>query len=169
MKTIFFFILMSAATLFAAAQSKGTVKLYGYGQWVSRGKAPEIDENTGLRTSAGAGRNYFLYATSVTRIYPTEIWIEGTRYGVSLNSIGTTPVEYSDETNIGAPKKLLVPKTTRKVIQLVPTKVTVGKGKSAKALTLAKSNAVVLVYKQGGKTYYTTLASLNDLETAAGQ
>lgn len=163
MKMIFFLIAALSFSMGCQAQEKGTLKLYGYVQRVSGGKAPEMNETTGLRTGGRSGRNYRLYTVSPKRIYPSELWIEGVRYGVSATTVTHTPVEYGDDNNIGAPKKVLVPKTTEQVLQLGPVAATEDKSRSVKVKSLAAKNAVVLVYKQGGKFYYQTLASLGDL------
>lgn len=166
MKTTFFLLFAFTIGFAGLAQSKGTIKLYGFGQNVSRGKAPEMNPETGLRTSAGAGKNYYLYAVSSSRIYPTEIWIEGTKFGVTIRFV-ETPVKYSDAGDVNAPAKLLVPKTSQRVIQLAPSAVVKGKSVGTKAKSLASSNDVVLVYKQNGKFYYNTLKALSNLADAA--
>ncbi len=148
------------------AQSKGTAKLYGYQQAVSGGKSPEVNAD-GLKTSEGQGKNYFIYAASTGRIYTAEIWLDGVRFNTTNKTIKQTPVEYSDEQNMGAAKKTLVPKTTKTVIKVDPTPFVKETVKGTKAKTLAQTNAVVLVYKQAGKFYYATLKELLDLEGAA--
>ena len=153
----------------ATAQEKGAVTLYGYYQPVSRGKAPEMNADTGLRTSEGQGRNYLLYAVSASRIYPAEIWIKGTRMGVTIKTITETPVEHGDDANIGSPKKRLVPKTSQRVTQLLLTPAVDGKNLGIKAKNLAQTNELVLVYKQAGKFYYNVLPSLTALSSAPAQ
>lgn len=165
MKMIFFLIAVFSFSLGCHSQGRGTIKLYGYVQSVSGGKAPEMDANTGLRTGGPSRKNYRLYTVSKTRIYPSELWIEGARYGFSTTPIKKTPVEYIDDGNIGAPKKELVPKTAGQVLQLVPVSSSVAKPVNGKAKSLSTKNAVVLVYKQGAKFYYSTLASLSSLES----
>lgn len=161
------FIALSLFTaLSAAAQTKGNATLYGYVQYVSRGKAPEPDAG-GLKTSEGARKNYVLYAASSSRIYPLEIWVEGVRYGVSVRTV-QTPVEYGDEAGVGLPKEVLVPKTAKTVIQLAPAPGRAPKTTSATGKRLAGANEVVLIYKQNGKLVYSTQAKLKKLAAAAG-
>lgn len=160
MKAVFFLCALLCLGLFASSQTKGNVKLYGYRQAVSQGKAPEIDENTKTRISEGAGKNYYLYALSSSKIVPVEAWIEGRHYGLTAKIITNTPVEYGDENNIGSPKKVLVPKTTQKVFQLTIMPPVEGKSTGKNAKPLSKANEFVLVYKQNGKFYYTYLKSL---------
>ena len=164
------FLLLSAfvlATLGGRAQTKGTAMLYGYVQQVSKGKAPEISD--GPQQSSGFGKNYFLYAASSTRIYPAEIWLNGERYGVGFSTIKATPVEWGNSRNVGSPKRVLVPKTTQQVLQLELKGQMEEKAIGKAAQSLAKTSAVVLVYKQGGKFYYTTLKKLDELERASLQ
>lgn len=169
MKKIFFLFGAICLGLMLHPQPRGTIKLYGFKQTVSSGKAPETTEGSDTKTSSGAGKNYFLYAVSSSRIYPSELWIEGARYGVTIKSITKTPVEYRDEANIGSSKKLLVPKTSQNVIQLIPAPSIKSKSVGTKAKALSKTNELVVVYKRAGKFYYDTLKTLSDLEGAAMQ
>jgi hypothetical protein len=154
----------------AMAQPKGNIKLYGYEQYVSSGRAPDINPQTGLPTSSGAGKNYYLYAVSTSRIYPSELWIAGKKFGVTVNTLTQTPVEYSDETIAGLPKKLLVPKTDHYVIQLIPSlSIEAKSGGGNEAKNQAALNSLVLVYKQNGKFYYSALKSLALLDRASAQ
>lgn len=168
MKTIFFLLITVLTGISCSAQSKGNIKLYGFEQAVAGGKAPDINEK-GLRVSKGGGKNYFLYAQSASRIYPTEIWVEGTRYGVTIKTIEKTPVEYGDDMNVGSPKKVLIPKTSQKLVQLIPNSSTESKTSGTKAKTLAQTNELVVVYKQGSKFYYQVLPRLSRLDGAAMQ
>lgn len=169
MKKIIIFAILILAGSMSYAQSRGKVRLYAFEQNVSRGKAPEISEGSEPQTSSGSGKNYRLYAVSTSRIYPVELWIDGVKYGVTMNTIKQTPVEYEDAGNIGAPKKTLVPKTTGMVIQLIPIAATSNKSVGKNAKTLAASNEMVLVYKQNGKFYYSALKKVTELEGAAMQ
>ena len=82
--------------------------------------------------------------------------------------IKETPVQY---TNINArnPEPVtLVPQTTDRVLQLIPTPYT-GIKNYPKARQLASSNEVVAVYKQGGAIQYKTLKLLTALGTQSMQ
>src|SRR5688572_7654960 len=114
MKRIIFCLSIICLSLATMAQTQANVRLYGYKLYVSGGKGPEVTEGSTTKVSEGAGKNYFLYAVSSSRIYPSEIWIEGIRYGVTIKSIPKTPVEMSESGNIGAPAKQLVPATKNK-------------------------------------------------------
>lgn len=168
MRLFFFSLVVFSLSLSCSAQRKGSIQLYGFEQTVSGGKAPEINDR-GLRVSEGGGKNYFLYAVSPGRIYPVEVWIHGTRYGTTMKTIAETPVEYGDEQNIGSPKKLLVPKTTRKVLQIIPAADTGSKIAGTRIKTTAKNNALVLVYQMAGKFYYQVLPRLSKIDGAAMQ
>ncbi|MBB1284916.1 hypothetical protein HRH25_11085 [Flavisolibacter sp. BT320] len=169
MKKLFLVGFLLSFIIAASAQEKGTVKLYGYYQAVSAGKAPEMNPETGLRTSSGQGKNYFLYAVSSSRVYPAEIWVEGTRMGVTIRTITTSPVMYGDDANIGSPKKELVPKTAQRVTQLILAPAAEGKDFGNRGKTLAETNEIVLVYKQNGKFYYSVLPKLTALDSAVAQ
>ncbi|HEU4901619.1 MAG TPA: hypothetical protein VFT06_02480 [Flavisolibacter sp.] len=168
MKTFLFLLTAISVCASCSAQRKGNIRLYGFEQAVAGGKAPDRNDK-GLRVSKGGGKNYFLYAVSSSRIYPTEIWVEGTRFGATIKTIEQTPVEYGDETNIGSPKKVLIPKTSQKVVQLIPNASTESKESYARAKNLAQKNELVVVYKQNGRFYYQTLARLTSLNSAAMQ
>lgn len=161
--------LLLSSILITSAQEKGRAKLFGYYQPVSAGKAPEINPETGLRTSGGQGKNYFLYAVSSSRIYPVEIWIEGARLGVTIKTITTTPVLHGDDANIGSPKQELVPQTSQRVTQLILTPAAAEKNLGDRARLLAQTNEVVLVYKQDGRFQYSILPKLTRLNSAAAQ
>jgi hypothetical protein len=169
MKKLLFLSAIVFLNFSSYAQAEGTIKLYGFKQLVSGGRAPDIVAGTTTKTSNGAGRNYFIYAASSSRIYPSEMWIEGVRYGVSVRLIAKTPVEYSDEANVGSPKKVLVPKTSKKVIQLTPIPAMVSKSIPVKPQALAASNELVVLYKQNGKFYYAAIKALSGMVGAAMQ
>lgn len=161
-------IILALASFVSFGQRKGNVQLYGYKQSVSGGKGPETGGNHPAQNNS-AGKNYFLYAASDDRIYPTEVWVEGTRYGVSIKTVEKTPIEYDDGTNIGAPAKVLVPKTKKKIVQLVLIGGLKPKVETSTAGKLAATNALVLVYKTKGKLYQNTLPLLTELQSANRQ
>lgn len=150
------------------AQTKGDAKIYGYTQSVSGGAAPDRSLEPGS-VSGSAGTNYFIYLQSgkATRIYPSELWLDGNLYGVQVKAIAKTPVTL-ESPDPALHKKVLVPQTTQRVVRLVPISAN-GVKKSAKGESLSKTNAVVAVYKQGGKFYYVVLSELNSLSSAALQ
>ena len=167
--TLFFF---GSATV--QGQTAKNVSLYGFKQPVISGASPKVtyseggQENTAPRVSKF---NYMFYIAgpSNTRIYPVEIWLMGKQYGVKSSDIKKTPVVH---TNSNIPEfseaKVLVPKTTKKVLQLHTTTANSQKGLAA-AKTKAQSNELVVVYKMGGKFYYAAIKKLTLLDPMAMQ
>lgn len=170
MKKFFFTFFVLAGFLSCKAQSKGSISLYGYKQAVLPGTIPKgvTDENgKEVEIEYKPRYNYFIYTASNARIYPVEIWINGQAYAVKTNEISQTPVEHFNPT--GSPengeKTILVPKTSKKVIQitLAPSIST----QNAKAKTLSDTNELVLIYKQNGRSYYSSLKKIKELEAVA--
>lgn len=149
-------------------------RLYGYSQVVTPGIAArgDIDANgntTGKKQETRYSYQIFLVTAAKTRVYPVELWIKGNPYSARPEAVQQTPVEQVDDNVPAYPqKKVLVPKTTQKVTRLVPAP-HIGSKTSAKAKQLAGTNEVVLVYKQGGKTYHKTLKQLTPLPPASRQ
>jgi hypothetical protein len=169
-KIISLALLIFAINFIAQAQTKGNAKIYGYVQSVSGGASPNRSEPPELQNNKGAGNNYYIYLAlgTASRIYPSEIWIKGDLYGVQTKPIKKTPVVMESEVFAPTEERILVPKTTQKVTQLIPV-ASNGEKTSAKRESLAKSNDVVVVYKLAGKFYYATLKSLTSLQNAAMQ
>ena len=156
------------------AQTRTDVRIYGYIQPVSRGVSPEtnIDE-AGNLISKGIkpGSNYFIYITGPsTRIYPIEMWVKGEQYSAKAEAVNKTPVQMGDPAIPDGPNLItLVPKTSKKVMTLIPGNA-VFPGKSlAIAKSKAKVNELVVVYKMNGKLYYALLEKLNIIERASMQ
>lgn len=154
------------------AQTKGNAVLYGYKQAVLPGANPRvISEETGEveNVMKKANYNYFFYMSSTARLYPSEIWIDGEGHSVKVETVKKTPVEIINSNTPLSPKKTtLVPKTTRRVIQLTPTPQISGK-KMLKVKNLSRTHELVVVYKMNGKFYYQTMKKLIVLEAAAMQ
>ena len=149
------------------AQSKGSLTLYGFKQNVSGGAPPDRSQGPGQDYKVYKGINYMVYATAPFSFQPLEIWLDGVRYSVSV-SVVPTPVLYGDEANIGSPKKTIVPKTGQKVLKLVPIIFKGGKVTYVSAARkLSKTNELVVVYKQAGKIYFSSLRTLTVLEGGA--
>ncbi|MFN2439942.1 MAG: hypothetical protein ABR503_12135 [Chitinophagaceae bacterium] len=157
---------------FVKAQTRTDVKIYGYIQPVSSGVSPPvaIDEE-GNVSSRGIkrGSNYFIYLTgpASVRIYPIEMWVNGEPYSAKPETINKTPIEKADPSFPDGPKKItLVPKTTKKVMMLVPGTASFTNKSLANAKSLAKTNELVVVYKMNGKLYYSLLKKLQTIERA---
>src|SRR5690348_16920115 len=96
------------------AETKGTAERYGFKEPVVSGKHPdnvveEGDNKSKPEAASGGAANYFIYLQSPVRVYPSELWLNGSPYAVSIETV-TTPVE-RDNGTIGGGKKKLVPKT----------------------------------------------------------
>jgi hypothetical protein len=162
-------ITLGLAALFAAAlhaQSKGTIKIYGYRQAVVGGVSQRTISENGASSEVPVKPrfNYRIYTVSASAITPLEIWIKGEAFSVSQSPV-EAPVVYTSPNNPIRPTTItLVPKTTKKVLQVSPEPLQ--GGGTAKAKTLAKANELVLVYKANGRTFYQTLKKLETMEPA---
>jgi len=163
MKQVYFLAALIFFSISSVAQVEGASKLYGYKQEVMPGTI-RVDEN-GRQVRPKPRYNYFIYLASSTKVSPTEIWIDGKAYSVNTLAVEKTPVEYE---STGSQKPVvLVPKTTRRVLQLSP--LTEISQAGTKGKTLSAKNELVIIYKGGGKTYYKTLPKFTMLEMLAMQ
>lgn len=169
MKPLFLFSLLFM-TLTAAAQTRGGARLYGYRQPVVRGAAPDrVQEEGGSEraTTRKEGNNYYLYLSAPARVVPQEMWINGTPYSVSYSPVPEKPVVLSRSVvAVGVEEITLVPQTGDYVWKLTPAppvehKLT-GVGRK-----LSQGAGLVVVYRQGGKLYYSTLKELQLLDAAS--
>ena len=174
MKPLFFLLtLLLAGSALQAQHSKDS--LYGFVQPVSPGvaAAKRVTNDAGQvveRKAEGTRYNYFIYLSTQasTRVYPIEIWLRGEQFSALPKAV-STPVEQTSNLVPGRPQKtVLVPKTTQKVTQLEPAPFVAQKS-NTKAAQLALENELVVVYKQGGKTYIKTLKTLKELSPKALQ
>jgi hypothetical protein len=156
-------------TLAAGAQMKGSAKIYAYKQGSSRGAAPRMDEQGNvIHSNKEATYNYYLYLVSSKRVYPSQVWVDNTLYDVNYKKVNS-PVEMENvNLPINTSKKVLVPKTSSTVLQLTPVKTSQGKS-SFKLSGNVKANELVVIYKQNGRFYYSSLRKLPVLESAALQ
>jgi hypothetical protein len=168
MKRILLFTLFSfAATVVIKAQSKGNIKVYAYRQSVLSGKTPEVilNEDGTTETRKTAAENYWIYTSSSSRIYPTEIWIKGKQYRIHTEPITRLPVTYTTQ---DGKEKILVPKSNNKILRIVPKEGTPEK-KLNKGRTLAVDNEVVILYSLHGKYYYEAIKKFTSLPAQAMQ
>jgi len=155
---LFTFLLFTASALFA--QKKGTVKIDAYKQSVIAGKAPGgiiTEGGTAPEAKHKASEAIFIYTSSSVMIEPLSIWIKGKEYRVEAEKV-TTPVMLH-------PKKELVPRTTNKVLRLIP-KDGLPKKHFAMGKSLANKNDVVVFYVQNGKYYYAIVEKFSSLLAA---
>lgn len=163
MMTLLLAVLLAAAS---QAQTKGTIKIYGYKQPVVGGVAQRtISENGKSNEAAVKPRfNYRIYTASSSNITPVELWINGKAFSVS-QSLVESPVIYTSTNNPANPVSvILVPKTNKKVLQLGLEEPK--RSASAKAKTWAKTNELVLIYKVNGRTFYQVMKRLEVMEIA---
>ena len=166
MKQFYFLFIAVLTSFFSFAQVEGASKVYGYKQKVMPGTI-RVDEN-GNAVPKKSQYNYYIYLASTSKVTPNELWINGEAYSVTAVEVKTTPVEYKNPTTNDRNSKILVPKTSRRVLQLSPSVDKLQKG-NTKAKTLSLKNELVIIYKGSGKPYYKTISKLGELEPLAMQ
>ena len=168
MKTFFFLVFVLAFQCKTLAQQEGSSKLYGFVQEVLPGANNTVIVEGGgqVNEPKKQGKNYMIYIESTSRVYPVELWIQGERYSARMDVITSTPVVFGNE-NTGS-RKVLVPKTTRKVLLLTPSAYTEIKN-AGDVSAIAGNNELVVLYRQNGKFYYNKLEKLEQLQAAAMQ
>jgi hypothetical protein len=83
-----------------------------------------------------------------------------------MDIISLTPVVFGSDSS--GNRKVLVPKTSKKVLLLTPYTYTETKN-AGDVSSIASSNELVVLYKQNGKFYYNKLEKLEFLQAAAMQ
>ena len=166
MKYFYFLWIAILFSVLSFAQTEGASKIYGYKQRVLPGIV-RVDEN-GKEQRRQPQYNYFIYLASTTKVVPVEIWVNGEAYSVLVTSRSSTPVNYIHPNSGDTTPKILVPKTTRKVLQLGPSSSKIQKP-TTKGKTLSSKNELVVIYKGNGKMYYKTISKLDELEPLSMQ
>ena len=168
MKTVLLIILILAFQLNTAAQTQGSAKLYGYVQEVLPGANNSVIMEGGEQVNEPkkTRKNYRIYIESASRVYPVEIWVMGEPYSARMDIISSTPVVFGSDST--GNRKVLVPKTTKKVLLLTPAPYIETKN-AGDVRSIAASNELVVLYKQNGKFYYNKLEKLETLQAAAMQ
>lgn len=161
MKQFYFLLIAITFSVFSFAQTEGASKIYGYKQKVMPGTI-RVDDS-GREIKRPTQYNYFIYLTSNTQVKPIEIWINGVAYSPIVNNVSTTPVEYINPTSGDNKPNVLVPKTSKKVLQLSPSLNKIQKP-TQKGKSLSSKNELVIIYKGNSKLYYKVLPNLNGLE-----
>ena len=147
-----------------------TLGLRGYKQLVFPGTVPvRISEGEGSTATVkrGPATNYFLYLSYAKgeTIQPLQVWINKKAYTVSVEGVGPIPIEHTNRNIPTRPvKTVLVPKTTQKVVRLVPQREATTATLSSAAKKMVTSNELVVSYKWKGKTYYKALKTLTELD-----
>ncbi|MGE5519476.1 MAG: hypothetical protein ACM3VS_06055 [Candidatus Dadabacteria bacterium] len=166
-----YFLLLSLLAFSVAinAQTRGSARIYAYKQGSSRGAAPRTNEQGEVtRTNKEANYNYYLYLVSRSRVYPSELWLNGQHYNVTYKKVVSPVVRENTNLPITTKKEILVPKTSSMVLQLTPVTTIEGKA-SVKVSEKLKKNELVVLYKQNGKFYYSSLDKLSILDSNALQ
>jgi hypothetical protein len=168
MKKYMLLLLLLAGLINSNAQTEGNAKIYGYQQQVLPGANNNVVVEGGGETTAQntPRKNYKIYIVSASRIYPVEMWINGTQYSVKMDIISSTPVMHGNEA--AGNRKELVPKTSQKVLLLTPASYTEKKN-VGDVRSIAQENELVVLYKQNGRFYYNSLKNLEQLDAAAMQ
>lgn len=162
MKQLYFLLFSIAFSINCFSQTEGASKIYGYKQKIMPGTV-RVDDN-GREVKRTTQYNYFIYIASSTKVAPFEIWINGEVYSPIINAVSTTPVEYTNPTSGNNKSKLLVPKTSRKVLQLNPSLNKIQKP-TKKGQSLSLKNELVVIYKGNGRLFYKAVPKLIGLES----
>jgi len=165
MKQFYFLLIALGLSCFSNAQTKEASKIYGYKQPVLPGTI-RTDDN-GKPMPRKQQFNYFFYIVSSSKINPLEIWINGEADSVTAINI-SSPVQYKNPTSLENKSKTLVPKTSKKVLQLNASGKKVEKP-TQKGKLLSTKNELVIIYSCNGKLYYKAISKLNELEPVAMQ
>ncbi|MER3463362.1 MAG: hypothetical protein C4329_01995 [Chitinophagaceae bacterium] len=169
MKAILLLVIVCLFSVFSFSQS---VAVKGYVRSVSPGTVPVgVTNENGTPANKKSGPKdqhliYLLHAKTI-RVIPVEMWLNGEHYAISQTNV-SSPVTITDNTIPSNTKKIiLVPATYKNVVQLSP--IPSVETKVISAAQKAKTNEAVIVYKQNGKFYTTTIKKLTRLEPLMGE
>lgn len=146
------------------------IKVFAFEQENYPGTVPANtkDENGNSVKKAADRMNYFLFLSfrNTYSITPVEVYIRGQAYQIQSIDSPKTPVEYTVSSVSANPeKKVLVPKTTNKVIEI---KIAATKSQQEKKTTnlqkLITANDIVIGYKWNNKKYFATEKKLKRME-----
>lgn len=170
-KNLFTVLLLCMAFLLRAQPA--TDKIYGFRQRVIPGNKSvgDIDE-TGklLKKKTPDVFQYAIYLTSASKakIYPVQMWINGEALSVeaetktAMQLMQETANMHNDKTN------KIIRITDGTIWKLTPVPLITDKS-VRRAKTLANENAVVVLYKSGGKLRYGVLKKFTDLDPVSLQ
>ena len=174
MKKIGLLLTFVLAITFLKAQSYPGVKVYGFKQAVSGGMRPPhtiTENNKTIEATVKPKNNYWFYLTYPVKVnaIPTEIYINGKKFGVRTEAVKHTPVLYTDNKIPDEPKTtVMVPQTNNKVLFVIPG-APQSFTPSASLKSKVASNEVVIGYTIKGKKYYGVLKNMTRLEPALMQ
>lgn len=145
---ILLFAFLVASTITVFAQTSKPIKLYAYSM-LTTGGAAQVDEN-GQQINKNRPQ-YLIYYETTSKTKPTldKIWVKGILYNISVLEIKTLPVISYNENK----KTVLVPKTNKKVWQILllePINVATKKMVTPKEV---KTNEVVLATTTGSQKH----------------
>ena len=163
---ILFIIIISGFT-----QVKPPVKkVYAYKQASIPGIIPASDENDikqnngAKKTERKQNNNYWFYLSIPKRenISITGLWISGKQHGIKSEIVINLPVKKIVFTGLEKnDTTIMVPVTRDKIILVYPSGEIPDDSKYA--LNFAKTNELVIRYTSNGKTHYTTIKKIKEL------
>lgn len=158
MKKHIFFILMLAA-FETNAQTKPLKKLYAYSQASLPGK------KSNFPVAVKETYRLFITVAPKEKISVTGVWVKNNYYRCNVKIIGAKEVVHE---NMNNEKKILVPKTSNKIIELLLAKQVDPAPRPGSALgSLLQANEVVFVYTWKGREYFSALKKITMLEPFA--
>lgn len=165
-KLLLLFALLSGILTY----SQPSLSLRAYKQVVFPGTVPAgISENNAPTASIGkkASTNYYLYLIYPKKetVLPQQLWINKKAYTLKVEPVPQTPVNHTVRNIPTRPVTTqLVPKTTGKVVRLVPAAATNSMPTTTSIRKLVDTSELVVSYKWKGKTYYKALKQITELE-----
>jgi hypothetical protein len=171
MKRLFFTTVLLVAISYLQAQTAD--QLYGFRQGVTPGtkKVAEIEQG-GLVTKSETAPifQYRIYFTTIfkARIYLVQLWLNGEAFAVNSLVVPDTQLLQEAEKQYGEKPKPIIYKAGTTIYKLTPIPLAVDKS-TGKGKALAQANAVVLLYKKGGKLHYGVLKKFTEQKPVALQ
>lgn len=158
-KLIFFVSILMLVSYEIMSQTKPLKKLYAYSQTTLPGK------KTNFPVKVKEIHRLFITVAPKEKIEVTGVWVKNNYYGCNAKIIAAKHV-VNENTNFE--KKILVPKTSNKIIELLLTKQVDSAPRPGSALgNLLQANEVVFVYTWKGKEYFSALKKITVLEPFA--
>ena len=145
-------------------------KVYAYKQASIPGILPASEENdikesnNPKRAERKQNYNYWFYLSipKTDKIIVTGLWIDGKQYDLKSETITNLPVKKIVFTGLEKnDTTIMAPATANKIILVYP--VAEKPGYSKYALTLTKTNELVIRYTSKAKTHYTTVKKIKEL------
>jgi len=167
-KNLLIFIFFSIA-LNAYAQQP-VIKVFAFEQENYPGTKPSAgtkDENGNPIKKAADSKNYFIFLSfkKTYSVTPIQVFIHGQAFKIENVITRQTPVEYTVNSIPGKPgKKILVPKTSNKVVEIQLSEISLQEKKTAYVQQLASTNDVVITYKWNNKKYFAKEKKMQKME-----